>query len=181
MLRRALLIGLACFAAGCGDSASTGQGGATGRDEVDAKVHLEVLDLAGIDGVLAQHRGRAVVLNFWATWCGPCVEELPDLVEASRARPDVDVLLVSYDLQIPDANPDAILPRVRKFLANRKIEMPVLVFEGDDFEGINERFDLPGQIPITLAIGKDGRIVDRCDGEASRARFDELLRAAAGS
>jgi peroxiredoxin len=46
---------------------------------------------------LASYRGRVVLLNFWATWCGPCVEEMPGLMELHRQRPDLVILAVSVD------------------------------------------------------------------------------------
>jgi len=141
---------------------------------------VEIVDLAGLEAALARQRGRGVLLNFWAIWCAPCVAELPELVETAREfRAEGGVVLaVSYDLMIPEATPEGTLEEVKRFAAERDIAVPILIFDGPDLDAINERFDLPGPIPVTLAIDREGRIVDREPGRADRARFDELMRRA---
>src|SRR5512143_1998897 len=76
---------------------------------------VRVVDLKGLDTALAGHRGQAVLLNFWATWCEPCVAELPELQEVGREFGDRNavVLTVSYDLMIPDVTPEGALKLVQ--------------------------------------------------------------------
>lgn len=171
-----LVIALALLAGACGGSGSGAAGAAS-------TATVEVVDFAKLEQVLASHRGHPLVLNLWATWCGPCVEELPELVEVAHAheKRGVATLLVSYDLQIPKADPTTILPRVARFVEGRKYDLPVLVYDAPDQEAINERLKLPGHIPVTLAFDKDGREVDRCEGEADRARFEQLYGRALGN
>ncbi|MCC7012999.1 MAG: TlpA family protein disulfide reductase [Planctomycetes bacterium] len=156
--------------------------GCGGQAEQRGAATIEMVDLHKLEGVLASHRGHAVLLNLWATWCGPCVDELPDLIEVARAYRErgAVVLLLSYDLQIPEANAQAIVPRVKRFIDNKGFDVPVLVYDAPNPDAINERFDLPGHIPVTLAFDKDGRLVDREDGEAGKERFEELMKHALG-
>jgi thiol-disulfide isomerase/thioredoxin len=63
---------------------------------------------------LASYRGRTVLLNFWATWCGPCIEELPSLLELHRDDPGLTILAISID-----EDPDAYA----NFLRNRHIDL----------------------------------------------------------
>lgn len=53
--------------------------------------------LAGGTGRLRDHQGRPVVLHFWATWCPPCLKELPELIDKAAQTPDVDFLIISVD------------------------------------------------------------------------------------
>lgn len=102
---------------------------------------------------------------------------MPDLVQVAR-RPenkDVDVLLVSYDLQIPKADRAAVPERVRKFVNARGWGFPVAIYGESGLELVNERLDLPGPIPLTLAFDKAGREVARCEGEAGPETFAELF------
>ncbi len=63
---------------------------------------------------LASYRGRVVLLNFWATWCAPCVEEMPSLLELHHDRPDLAILAVSID-----ENPDAY----SRFLVRHHVDL----------------------------------------------------------
>lgn len=88
----------------------------------------------------------------------------------------VDVLLVSYDLQLPRADRSTVVERVSKFVTERRWNLPVAIVEADDIDAVNERFDLPGGIPVTIAIDRQGHIDDREDGPCDHARFTELAR-----
>lgn len=63
---------------------------------------------------LSSYRGRVVLLNFWATWCGPCVQEMPSLLELHHAQPDLAILAVSID---EDAD------AYKRFLVRRKVDL----------------------------------------------------------
>jgi thiol-disulfide isomerase/thioredoxin len=136
--------------------------------------------LEQLEDELAKFRGRGLLLNFWATWCIPCVAELPGLIETRHAFQSRggEVLLVSYDLMIPGVTRDGVRAKVEKFVAGRKIDAPVLIFEADNYDAINERFELPGEVPVTLAIDRKGRIVDRQDGQADKTRLAEMMERA---
>ena len=103
-----------------------------------------------------------------------CIAELPDLVQVARESKDVDVLLVSFDLQLPNADMSTVAARVQKFVAERKWGLPAIVIEPSSIEALNERFNLPGGIPVTLAFDKFGHIADREEGACEKARFAEL-------
>jgi thiol-disulfide isomerase/thioredoxin len=170
LARRALLALLAC--AGCGGS------------EAPRPAPLEVVvgDLAELEQALAARRGRPLLLNFWATWCAPCVAELPDLLATvdAHASEGLSVLGVSYDLMLPNKQAEAVRAAVQGFLQGRGLALPTVIYDGPDYAAIDARFELPGAIPVTLAIDAYGRIVDREEGESTRARFDELARKALG-
>jgi len=170
MLRRVLLV-LPLALAACGS-----QSGAP------AALSVERGGIEAIDKALAAQSGHACLLNFWATWCAPCVAELPDLLAVARdyeARGG-RVLGVSYDLEIPGVAPEEGVQKVRAFLAERGLALPTVVYEAPDELEINAHFGLPGGVPVTLAYDRDGKIVDRQQGEATRARFEEMMRKALG-
>lgn len=97
-----------------------------------------------------QARGERIrIYNFWATWCAPCVKEMPFFEEFSRANPDIDLVFVSLDLQL---DPDPA--KVSRFISRRKLTGQVILLdEGDP----NSWIDLiekqwSGALPATLVV-----------------------------
>ena len=129
------------------------QKGKTVAEEVTRVAHrslpdLRLQDVAGKTWTSAELRGRALFVNFWTTWCGPCRRELPNvqrLYEKTKGRRDVAVLTVSVD-----ENPGLIQP----FLAREKYTFPALV----GGPGSYVTWTLGG-IPRTYIVDREGMIV----------------------
>ena len=153
-------LALVLAASGCGDGARAPAPGAS----------IDLGNLAAVEKAVAAQRGSGLLLNFWATWCPPCVAELPDLVDVARENEGRGgrVLGISFDLMIPDVEREEALELVRGYLSEHDLALPTLVYDAPDYETINARFELPGAIPVTLAYDRDGRIVDKHVGEADR-------------
>src|ERR1700726_2994078 len=119
---RNLLAASMLVAAGCGASAKTPQSGNVIRFVRNPDVAPE-FQLDGVDGKplsLASVRGKVVLLNFWATWCGPCRAEIPDLVTLQeKYRDRLQVIGISED----EASPDI----VKRFAADHHINYPVIM------------------------------------------------------
>ena len=101
---------------------------------------------------LNQLRGKPVILNFWATWCPPCVQEMPSLVELQKKLGDkVTVLAVSED-----ADDNAFT----QFVRDHKVDLLVV---RDPRQSVNERYGT-FKFPETYVIDKDGKIVRKFIG-----------------
>jgi len=143
---------------------------------------VRIANVAGIDDALSARRGKACLVNFWATWCPPCVAELPELVAVGREFEASGgcVLGVSFDLMQPKDLPEPTLAKVRQFLAQRELAFETLICERAELGKLIERFDLPDGIPITHAYDAQGKLVDQHLGQADRARFAEMMQKALG-
>jgi cytochrome c biogenesis protein CcmG, thiol:disulfide interchange protein DsbE len=177
-----ILLGLAALGCADGTPSSTQEREGAPAAVPPAVTPIEIVDLKGVEAALEKQKGRPFLLNFWATWCPPCVAELPELVAVAHAyrTRGVDVLSVSYDLMVPNVDRATLVEKIRKFLGDRKLDLPTLIYDASDYDAINERLGLPGPVPVTLAFDKSGRVVDREVGQATKERFEAMMDAALG-
>lgn len=98
--------------------------------------------------------GRIKVINFWATWCGPCIKELPYFDEIHRKNKNVSILLVSMDYDL-DPNPE----KVKRFIARKKILSHVVILTEENPSGWIDKIDKnwSGALPATIIIGATGK------------------------
>lgn len=127
------------------------------------------IDLDGNEIGLRAMRGKVVLLNFWATWCGPCLEELPRFKEWQRRYGDQGFAIIAVSM---DDSPDPVRVFVGRLRPNFSIVM------GDEKLG-----NLYGGIlglPVSYLIGREGRVEARLSGatdlDAFEARIEELLK-----
>lgn len=134
--------------------------------------------------VLEHHRGKVVVVNYWATWCIPCLQELPelDLLQERYGDRGLVVLAVSMD------DPDKLEDRVRPFFAKRAPGLvSYLASAGDNSVDFVMAFDpeWPGALPTTMFFDRGGELTDVHLGRMLYAEFEEavleLLEAGGGS
>ncbi len=120
-------------------------------DVIGKETELVLKDLFGVDQKLSSYRGRIVVLNFWATWCGPCKKEMPDLAAIQNSY-------AAYGVQVIGASADtfAELKAVRQFIKETIVNFPVWM--GATTEQMAQ-FGLGPGLPGTAIIGRDGKIV----------------------
>jgi peroxiredoxin len=124
-------------------------------------------DTNGADVTLASFKGKIVLLNFWATWCGPCRQEIPALVELqTQYAPDLVVLGLSVDDTV-----EKLLPYAEEY----KMNYPVLI--GNGREDVQDAFGPIWGIPITVFIGRDGNIHKKHNGVATKEQFEEEIKA----
>ena len=131
-------------------------------DTVKEHPELEVETFAGGHWSLAQRRGKWVVVNFWATWCNPCLAEIPELDAFDKAHADVEVIGLAYEeIERPD---------MQAFLKAHPFAYPVALV--DVYKGLPD-FPIPKGLPMTYVIAPDGKVAKQFLGPVS---MDELKR-----
>ena len=167
----AIALGVITFSLGaCSD-------GDAGRNPVpEASIDLKVQTFPELETTLASLRGKPAIVNIWATWCPPCVAELPDLVATAHeyGPKGVTFLGISYDLLDRRKDREKVTISVRRFLAARGLDLPVVILDADDSDAVTRKFGLSEFVPYTLAFDKDGTIVDRQEGNTNRERFSAM-------
>ena len=114
---------------------------------------------------LNDFRGRYVLVNLWATWCGPCINELPSLVRLQAELPQDKITVLPLDLEKHEAQ------KVVEFLERTKIEgLPIFIDR--DFSAM--RGFAANELPLTVLIDSKGRVVARAAGEQKWDHADSV-------
>lgn len=108
-------------------------------------------DMDGKSQALAQWRGKVMVVNFWATWCPPCLEEIPEFVRLQEKFGHRGLQFVGIAIDNPD--------KVREFAAKFRMNYPVLVGEMEAIELVRKVGNERGGLPFTVIMDRKGRLI----------------------
>jgi thiol-disulfide isomerase/thioredoxin len=136
-----------------------------GKAAADFKLDL----LGGGQAKLADHKGKdVIIIDFWATWCPPCVAELPQIAEVAKARADKGVVFYAVNEEEDAAD-------VKRFLDEKKlVDLKVAL----DKEGEVAKAYLVDPLPQTVIIGRDGMVKTVLIGIKSKEDFAKAVDAA---
>jgi thiol-disulfide isomerase/thioredoxin len=146
-----------------------------GADEAAlALFALKLPDADGVERPLKSWQGKLLVVNFWATWCTPCVEEMPELQQFADqfAARNVAVIGIGVD----DAD------KIRDFRRQHALRFPLLVAGFDGGMGIAQRLGNPEPVlPYTALILPDGRLIEEHSGRIQPAELRQWAQRYGGS
>jgi len=127
-------------------------------------------DLEQRPQAIKQWRGKVLVVNFWATWCGPCREEIPDLIRLHERFGKEPVAIIGLAIDQPDA--------VRGFVKEFGINYPMLVGGFSALDLARAAGNPYAVLPFTVIIDRQGKIAQAHVGRIPAERLDELIRQA---
>jgi thiol-disulfide isomerase/thioredoxin len=160
--------GVLAVTAGCQNTAQQEVAENSATDPV-----LHPVTAEGVLAAVAEPGARAVLVNVWATWCVPCREEFPDIMQVRRELGDrgFRLILVSGDF-------DNQLPAAKAFLADQGVDFPTFIKDEDDMNFINALSpDWSGALPATFLYDGDGRLQEFWEGKASYETLTEKISA----
>lgn len=164
---------LLCFAlVSCaGERTETGASNQPAATATAAEPRVLPVDAAQLVAEVKRSGARATLVNVWATWCAPCVREMPELLQLEQTYRDkgLRVMLVSADF-------DSAAPGV--FLGKRGVRFDSWIKTGGDqefIEALEPRWS--GALPVTVVFDAQGRAVRYWEGAADYARFEEAVLA----
>jgi len=127
-----------------------------------------MLDLDGHLRNVKEWDGQVVLLNFWATWCPPCMREIPGFIEMQRELSGQGFQIVGVAVDNEDA--------VRDFATANNVNYPLLPGDADSIELADRYGNRSGGLPYSVLIDKNGNISDTITGELDKTRLRHLLR-----
>lgn len=141
-------------------------GAPAGVERVDLSATLK--DMNGKDVALSSFAGRPIVINLWATWCGPCRLEMPQLIDFYTTYKDRGLVILGISI---DDTPD----KIRVFNEEFKVPYPLLV--GVDHPDLLSALGYTGPVPISIFIRRDGTVLERVVGIATTASMERRMLA----
>lgn len=159
----------------CNRGAATGNPAAGGDFEATkggpvkrANLDFTLKDVNGRDVALASLAGKPLLINFWATWCGPCKAEMPWFVEFSDKYKAKGLAVVGVSVDDPPED-------IRGFAAEHHVTYPLLV--GRDRSDIAKAYDAEDVIPVSWLVRADGTVQAKVTGIHGKDWFEQQLQA----
>jgi cytochrome c-type biogenesis protein len=141
---------------------------ASGAPKILAAPDFTLVSLEGKNISLSDYRGKAVLLNFWATWCGPCKIEMPWFVDLQNQYGAQGLQIVGVAMD------DSSKEDIAKFVKDMGVNYPVLIGK----EAVGDAYGGVPALPESFFISRDGKIVDRIMGLEGKAEIEDAIKKA---
>lgn len=128
---------------------------------------LRMKAVDGSDYDLAAHRGKWVIVNFWATWCTPCRKEMPELSALHAMRSNIEVVGLAYE--------DIEVPEMQSFLTKHPVTYPIVIV--DPFDPPAD-FATPRGLPLTHLLDPQGKLAHTFLGPVTAADIEKQIASA---
>lgn len=142
--------------------------GLVGGGGAQAAPDFRLKDIDGNTVRLSDLRGKAVVLNFWATWCPPCKEEIPWFIDLQNKYGSQGLQIVGVSMD--EGGKDAVVPFAKQMGINYKVLLGTPEV-GDLYGGVNA-------LPTTFYIGRDGKVLEYVPGLIGHREVEDNIKAA---
>jgi cytochrome c biogenesis protein CcmG/thiol:disulfide interchange protein DsbE len=159
----AVIVGVMLYA-----SSKVPHSGLVGGAGTQAAPDFRLKDINGNTFSLSDLHGKAVVLNFWATWCPPCKEEIPWFVDLQNKYGSQGLQIVGVSMD--EGGKDAVVPFAKEMGINYEVLLGTPEV-GDLYGGVNA-------LPTTFYIGRDGKVLEYVPGLIGRREMEENIKAA---
>ncbi len=132
------------------------------------KEDIKFIDLDGKESMLSDYKGKWVIVNLWATWCPPCLVEIPDLVMFHEAHKDKDAIVMGVNYETIDVE------KVKVFAESQMINYPIVRFE-TKADGRTTPFGPLQGLPTTYMVAPDGSVVAARTGMVDQTMLENFM------
>ena len=137
-------------------------------ESASVRLDFSYPDVDGQMQAVSQWQGKILVINFWATWCPPCLEEIPEFIQLQQAYQAHNVQFVGIALDDQKA--------VADYLQRININYPMLI-AGDEGEQLARQLgNMIQAVPFSVIVNQQGQIVHRQSGELSKQQFLKVVQ-----
>lgn len=133
----------------------------------DRAPEISLQTLEGGTAKLSALRGKLVLINFWATWCAPCLKEIPLLVEMQDRYAERGLRILGPAMDDPE--------QVRAMQPRLRIQYPILIGESQIPDAMDALGDTLGALPFSVLISADGYVLERKHGEFEAGELTRLI------
>ncbi|MCK9607417.1 MAG: TlpA family protein disulfide reductase [Methylomonas sp.] len=130
-------------------------------------LHFQFPDADGRLQAVSQWRGKILVINFWATWCPPCLKEIPEFIQWQQAYRAKNLQFVGIAIEDRDA--------VSVYLQGIAINYPILIAGDEGSVLAHQLGNIINAVPFTVIVDQQGRIVHRQPGELTKEQFLQVI------
>ncbi len=134
----------------------------------ELKEDVKFIDLEGKETMLSDYKGKWVIVNLWATWCPPCLVEIPDLIMFHEEHKDKDAIVIGVNYE------DIGIDKVKAFAKEQMINFPIVRFEGK-VDGINSPFGRIYGLPTSYMVAPDGQVVAVRTGMVDQKMLENFM------
>ena len=161
-----ILIAVAVLALG-GGIIARGLLSATGQVSSTSLPNFTLPDVSGQPHAISEWQGKLRVMNFWATWCGPCLKEIPEFIELQNHYTDKGLQFIGIAVDTPEA--------VATYLSTININYPILVGDMPAISIAHQLGDNMDAVPFTVIVNQQGQIIHQHAGEFSKEKILEVI------
>jgi thiol-disulfide isomerase/thioredoxin len=147
--------------------AAAAAGGACPAGAKPANLNFTLKDMNGKDVKLSDFKGKVILLDFWATWCGPCKIEIPWFIEFQQKYGKDGLQVIGFSVDDP-------LDKLKPYVKDMK--MNYLVLQGLGHDEVQDAFGPIWGIPVTAVISRDGKLCTKHTGLSSKDQFEKEIK-----
>jgi len=137
------------------------------QDNTIPAIEINLPDITGKQRSISEWQGKILIINFWATWCPPCLKEIPEFIQLQNEYKDKNLQFIGIAIEDKAA--------VEQYLKTIAINYPMLIASEEGIALAQQLGNIVNAVPFTLIVNQQGQIIHRQPGELSKEKIIEII------